>query len=390
MARFESVTGRYVYLKVQGVEYRVYFEEDGTGIPLICQHTAGADSRQYRHMMNDRDVTSRFRVIAFDLPFHGRSLPPESVEWWKEEYLLHRDFLLDFHVAFIKALGLERPVYIGCSMGGHFAPDLALERPDAYRAVIGVEGGLASPEDPVRLWFYHPKISNDYKFYSMMSLMSPTSPEKYRRETGFEVLAYAGDAENRGDPVGQPHVDTVTGVESPEAEENGGPPVGIDVAFDDRCPHLAGRGGVLVPRGLVGPRVQRRHLDRAVGVDPQVQQFRMHADGRYIHGHRHRAPQRLVGLAPERTENARCHRGRMWRVHLGADRDADGGDPGHDEQDPGQPGHPGPQADRRPGRRGGPRLRPGHDHAEPGYPLPLHLRQPAVPSLLLPQGVIPA
>lgn len=186
MARFESVTGKYVYLEVQGVEYRVFFEENGKGIPLVCQHTAGSDGRQYRHLMNDKDVTSRFRVIAFDLPYHGRSLPPESVEWWKQEYLLHKDFLFDFHVEFLRALGLKRPVYIGCSMGGHLAPDLALERPDAYRAVIGVEGGLVSPGDPVRLWFYHPRISNDYKFYSMMSLMSPTSPEKYRRETGFE------------------------------------------------------------------------------------------------------------------------------------------------------------------------------------------------------------
>ena len=43
MAKFEAATGRYVYLDVQGIEYRVYFEEAGQGIPLICQHTAGSD-----------------------------------------------------------------------------------------------------------------------------------------------------------------------------------------------------------------------------------------------------------------------------------------------------------------------------------------------------------
>ena len=149
MARFESVTGKYVYFDVQGKEYRVYFEENGQGIPLVCQHTAGSDGRQWRHLMNDIDVTSLYRVVAFDLPYHGKSLPPESVEWWKEEYMLHKSFLFDFHTEFIRALGLERPVYIGCSMGGHLAPDLALERPDAYRAVIGVEGNICSPEDPI-------------------------------------------------------------------------------------------------------------------------------------------------------------------------------------------------------------------------------------------------
>jgi pimeloyl-ACP methyl ester carboxylesterase len=126
-----------------------------------------------------------YRVMVFDLPYHGKSLPPESVEWWKEEFQLHKGFLLDFHVEFAKALGLERPVYIGCSMGGHLAPDLALERPDAYRAVIGVEGTAHSGHS-TEIWWYHPKVSNDFRFHAMMAMMSPTSPEKYRRETSWE------------------------------------------------------------------------------------------------------------------------------------------------------------------------------------------------------------
>jgi pimeloyl-ACP methyl ester carboxylesterase len=198
MARFESVTGKYVYLDVQGIEYRVYFEENGRGIPLVCQHTAGSDGRQWRHLMNDNDVTSTYRVIAFDLPFHGKSLPPESREWWKEEYLLHKAFLFDFHEGFIRALGLDRPVYIGCSMGGHLAPDLALERPELYRAVIGVEGSMRSPEDPIRPWLYHPKISNDYRVHAMMAMMGPQSPEKYRRETVWEY-GQSGPMVFRGD-----------------------------------------------------------------------------------------------------------------------------------------------------------------------------------------------
>ncbi len=49
MATFDSATGRYVYVTVGGVEYRVYFESAGEGIPLLLQHTAGADGRQWRH-----------------------------------------------------------------------------------------------------------------------------------------------------------------------------------------------------------------------------------------------------------------------------------------------------------------------------------------------------
>jgi pimeloyl-ACP methyl ester carboxylesterase len=28
-------------------------------------------------MMNDGAITGRFRVIAFDMPYHGRSTPPD-------------------------------------------------------------------------------------------------------------------------------------------------------------------------------------------------------------------------------------------------------------------------------------------------------------------------
>ena len=33
MARFEATAGKYVYLEVQGIEYRVYFEESGQASP---------------------------------------------------------------------------------------------------------------------------------------------------------------------------------------------------------------------------------------------------------------------------------------------------------------------------------------------------------------------
>ena len=79
MAHLEAITGRYVNLDIDGLSYRIYFEEAGEGPPLICMHTAGADGRQWRHLLNDEEITSRFRVIAFDLPFHGKSTPPG--EW---------------------------------------------------------------------------------------------------------------------------------------------------------------------------------------------------------------------------------------------------------------------------------------------------------------------
>ena len=198
-ARLADVTGRYVYLDVQGVEYRVYFEEAGEGVPVVLQHTAGCDSRQWRHVLEDPDFTSRYRLIAADVPFHGRSLPPESREWWTEEYTLHQGFFLDFQVALVEALGLERPIYAGCSMGGHLAPDLALHHPGLFRAAIGIEAALDSHGvERILPWLYHPRISNDCKPALMHTLCSPTSPERYKRETTF-VYSQGAPAVFKGD-----------------------------------------------------------------------------------------------------------------------------------------------------------------------------------------------
>ena len=75
-ATIEPIVGRYMRVTFQDRPHRIYFEEAGQGIPLVCLHTAGADGRQYRHLMNDGEVTARYRVIAFDMPWHGKSLPP--------------------------------------------------------------------------------------------------------------------------------------------------------------------------------------------------------------------------------------------------------------------------------------------------------------------------
>lgn len=184
MARVADVVGRYVYMEVDGIEYRVYYEECGQGIPLLCQHTAGSDNRQWRHLLEDTDVTDNFRVIAHDLPYHGKSLPPTGISWWQEEYKLTQDFFEKFIVALSRELELEDPVFMGCSMGGHLAADLALNYPDEFRACIALEGGLESHAiEPLLPWLNHPRLGNDSKPSLMYTLTAPQSPEQYQRET---------------------------------------------------------------------------------------------------------------------------------------------------------------------------------------------------------------
>lgn len=182
MARFDTAVGRYVYLTIDDVEYRVYFEEAGRGIPMILQHTAGTDGSQWRHLLADEAFQRDFRMIAYDLPYHGKSLPPTGIEWWRRDYRLTKDFLIEFVLGLSDALGLDRPVFMGSSIGGHLAADLAQACPQRFRAIIGLEAAIKTPANYDDHWA-HPRIGSECKSGAMYGLTGPHSPEKYRRET---------------------------------------------------------------------------------------------------------------------------------------------------------------------------------------------------------------
>ncbi|WP_051683604.1 alpha/beta fold hydrolase [Blastococcus sp. URHD0036] len=190
----DAAVGRYVHLDIDGVDHRVYYEEAGSGIPLLCQHTAGSDGRQWRHLLEDERVTSRFRVISYDLPFHGKSLPPTGIAWWAQKYRLTRETLMQVPMGLTDALGLDRPAFIGSSVGGMLALDLGRYHPDLFRAVISCEGALhlgtgAREDDPGQVV----EMGEDPAVHaaSMMAWMAATAPEAYRQETR---LGYAQGA----------------------------------------------------------------------------------------------------------------------------------------------------------------------------------------------------
>jgi pimeloyl-ACP methyl ester carboxylesterase len=120
MLKYEKVTGKYLHLEVDGLNYRIYMEENGSGIPLLLQHTAGSDGRLWRHLLNDEEIAKSFRMIAYDLPYHGKSLPPLNANWWQEEYHLTQDFLMKFVVTLSHALGLDRPCNQGSFVGSFY------------------------------------------------------------------------------------------------------------------------------------------------------------------------------------------------------------------------------------------------------------------------------
>jgi pimeloyl-ACP methyl ester carboxylesterase len=187
VAQHEDVIGRYVTVPYEGVDYRMYYETAGEGIPLVCLHTAGAHNAEWRFLLNDPYIKKHFQAFAFDLPFHGKSLPPEDVEWWKQEYRLTTKFFDGIIMAFIRTLGLDRPVVIGSSMGGNITLKLALDHAKELRAVIGLEaqaGGYEEKKPGAYLdVLSRPDIHGGEASAELtVDLCAPMSPEKYRWE----------------------------------------------------------------------------------------------------------------------------------------------------------------------------------------------------------------
>lgn len=183
MAELEPIVGRYVILTLARRRHRVYFEEAGQGIPLLCLHTAGAHGAQYRHLLNDVDVTRDFRVLAFDMPWHGKSLPP--VGWQDEEYRLTTAAYIEMILAFCDALALERPVGLGCSIGGKIVLELARLHPRRFRALIGLEAAdYQQPWYDDTGWLHRPDVHGGEVCGALMSgLIAPQSPSETRWDT---------------------------------------------------------------------------------------------------------------------------------------------------------------------------------------------------------------
>lgn len=180
----EPLEGRYVWIECQEETYRTYYEVAGRGdVPLVLLHTAGADSRQYHHLQTDEAILDRFTVYAFDMPWHGKTLPPRNEEWWTEEYRLTTDFYEDFIMRFLDAMDVTQPVVLGCSMGGAIVLRLARVHGEALRAVIGLESTAFAPTRDIG-YLDHPHVDSEVvRPEWVYGLQAPQSPEQYKRDS---------------------------------------------------------------------------------------------------------------------------------------------------------------------------------------------------------------
>lgn len=197
MNAIEKITGHYVTITVQDAPQRIYFETAGTGRPVLCLHTAGADTRQWRHILNDPEITQRNQIIAFDMPWHGKSLPPEGFE--TQEYLLTTEIYIETVLALSNALDLEKPILAGCSMGGRIALQLAALHVNKFSGFIAIEASDFQPAWYDIDWFHRPDAHGGEMGAALVSAnISPFAPDVERWNTLW-MFMQSGPGVFRGD-----------------------------------------------------------------------------------------------------------------------------------------------------------------------------------------------
>jgi len=119
---------------------RLYFEETGSGHPLILVHEFAGDLRSYEQQM--RHFGKRYRAIAFN----ARGFPPSDVPEHVSSYSQAR--AADDILAVLDHLGEPQAHVIGLSMGGFATLHFGLRHPqrDTFRAEADVIAGIIRSE----------------------------------------------------------------------------------------------------------------------------------------------------------------------------------------------------------------------------------------------------
>jgi pimeloyl-ACP methyl ester carboxylesterase len=205
--KLPTVTGGYLPVTVGETTYQVYYETAGSGRPLLCLHTAGADGRQFHGLMADPTLTAAHRLVSFDLPWHGKSPPPDGAI--PGSWRLNTDLYVDLIMGFIAAAGLDQPIVLGASMSGEICLELAYRYPEAFHGIIACEA-CEKIERRQTHWAAHPQVNQAFFVPEWIrALSAPHSPAEYVEQIGWhygqggpavffgDIAFYSGDWDMR-------------------------------------------------------------------------------------------------------------------------------------------------------------------------------------------------
>jgi pimeloyl-ACP methyl ester carboxylesterase len=178
----DSIIGHYTWLMLPPLgKCKVFYEVAGEGPQVILfLHTAGADSRQYHSMMQNKALQSKCKMYAFDLPGHGRSFPGQRQ--YPLGYANSEDFYVTCISSFLNKLSLRDVIVSGASMGGQVCLAVALRAQElSVRGVIPCEACAYIPSQAGSAIYNFQGDESILHAERVCGMISPTSPEIYKR-----------------------------------------------------------------------------------------------------------------------------------------------------------------------------------------------------------------
>ncbi|MGW6659684.1 alpha/beta fold hydrolase [Rhodococcus sp. NPDC055024] len=132
----ESNTSRFIQTPDWRIHYNVAGEEsDGPAVILL--HGSGPGATGWSNFKSNLpEFGKHFRAYAVDMPGWGKS---DSVTYDRRDHAVAA-------VQFMDALGIDKAVFVGNSMGGTTTLRMATEHPDRVSHVITMGAGTATPK----------------------------------------------------------------------------------------------------------------------------------------------------------------------------------------------------------------------------------------------------
>src|SRR5260221_3003671 len=127
--------------KVKVSDVELYYEETGSGFPVIFCHEFAGDYRSWEQQV--RHFARRYRVITYNYRGYAPSDIPADPAAYSQEILISdmRELM--------KKLSIEQAHIIGIATGGNVALNFAIAHPDVTKSAI-VTGAGAGPCTRVR------------------------------------------------------------------------------------------------------------------------------------------------------------------------------------------------------------------------------------------------
>jgi pimeloyl-ACP methyl ester carboxylesterase len=152
---------------------RIHYVETGEGRPIVFVHGLGGQLHHFRHPVFP--TLPGYRLIALDRPGSGYSVRAAGAT----ARLPEQAAIL---AAFIKALGLEKPLLVGHSLGGAVALTVALNHPEGISGIV-LLAPVTHMEDAMRAEFGSLYISSKLKRWLIAQTTAVPASLKYASRT---------------------------------------------------------------------------------------------------------------------------------------------------------------------------------------------------------------